>query len=284
MGMLDTGGNTLMLALWRDSKYKNAQEHAMHFFFGLGAAIAPLVVAFTIRMGFAPIHAWIATAISLCPCFVGFLALGFTPQPANETEGSIDGGLSKTVLLTGGFLFVYVGCEVAYGGYISSFTVNELNGSAIEGADMTSIYWVMLCVGRFVAAMVTSHVNHTRYLAIHIVMAVVSMIMLTILNSSPGGSWNGTVVATMVFGFALAPLFPGAMLLAEETLGRGMLATEASVIVVLAALGESMCPGIIGFAMSEKTIYFGWGFIIMGTLAGVFFIAVLSMEMDDTHD
>jgi len=275
MGMLDTGGNTLMLTLWRDSEYQYGHEHAMHFFFGFGAAVAPQVVAWFVAGGDAAMHAWLATSISLCPCCAGFLFLALTAQPKNEHEGDVGASLNKIVLLTGFFLFFYVGTEVAYGGYISTFTRTRLDASQVDGAHMTSIYWAMLSVGRLVAALVTSHVNHTKYLAIHLVMAAVAIAILTFSNLCPTGSWHGVLVGTVIFGFALAPLFPGAMLLAEERLGRGMLGTEASVIVVMAALGESICPGVVGLAMAQETIYFGWALLIACTFCGLFFIAVL---------
>merc|ERR1712176_319252 len=99
--------------------------------------------------------------------------------------------------------------------------------------------------------------------------------VLSITNLNEEGSWWGTMTGTLIFGFALAPLFPGAMLLAEETLGRGMLGTEAAVIVVLAALGESFCPGIIGLVMTEGITYFGWAFLVMCSFSGLFFVSVL---------
>eukprot|EP00930_Biecheleria_cincta_P086381 TRINITY_DN75682_c0_g1_i1.p1 TRINITY_DN75682_c0_g1~~TRINITY_DN75682_c0_g1_i1.p1 ORF type:complete len:432 (+),score=58.28 TRINITY_DN75682_c0_g1_i1:37-1332(+) len=282
MGMLDTGGNSLMLTIWQDSEYKNGHEHAMHFFFGLGAAVAPLVVAFTIDGGLLAMQAWTATAISLCPCCLGFLLLAFTPPPSNEDKDGADKSASiiswpsKTIVFTGVFLFIYVGTEVAYGGYLSEFVKEQLHASAAEGARVTSVYWAMLCAGRFVAALVTSHVNHTTYLAVHIFMAAAAMALLIITNLLQGGSWWGTVAGTSIFGFALAPLFPGAMLLAEETLGRSMKGTEASAVVVLAAFGESICPGAVGLAMHRGAIYFGCFFLATSVVSGCTFAAILN--------
>merc|ERR1712048_1283035 len=66
------------------------------------------------------------------------------------------------------------------------------------------------------------------------------------------------VVPTAVVGFAFAPLFPGAMLVAEELLGGAMSGRAASLIVTAAAAGESFFPMATGAAIPTHPNWFSW--------------------------
>jgi len=261
-----------MLALWRDSPLQKGFEHAFHFFFALGATAAPLVVRLVLQYGRAATVAWYAVALLLFPGGVSLLALAITSQPdASGGEDGHDGkprsSMPMAVALTGAFLFVYVGIEVAFGGYLDLFVVHWLGASRIEAAGLTSVYWAALCVGRAVAAVVTPFVNHTRYLAVHLILAVVASLTLGLATLNANvvyPDWySGVVVPSALFGFALAPLFPGAILVAEELLGGPVSARHVGAIVGAAAAGEMTLPMIVGALVSIKPICFAWSHLVL---------------------
>lgn len=280
MGMLDTVGNVVIMNLWAGSKYQNAFVHAFHFFFGLGAALAPAAVGCLLEMGLRPMLAWTGVGLFLAPGTLGFLVLACFPQPqlADEPSG---GSVNVVVVLTGLFLFVYVGIEVAFGAYIDSFATVWLGAPAVEAARLTSFYWGSLCAGRFVAAIVTPYVHHSRYLAAHLVLAVVSVAVLTAGTGDPSAldvgssDWQlDVVMPTALFGFALAPLFPGALLVAAELLGVDELSgTAASVSVALAALGEMLLPLGVGGLFDVRPTYFCWAQLALCIISAVLFLA-----------
>merc|ERR1712176_197964 len=128
---------------------------------------------------------------------------------------------------------------------IDAFSRRWLQASATVAAELTASYWAMLCVGRLVAAIVTPYVDHTKYLAAHLILAIASISVLTVATHEPvavsegsWGWWAGVVTPTALFGFALAPLFPGAMLVAEELLGKSLSGRAASIMVFSASAGE----------------------------------------------
>lgn len=279
MGMLDTVGNVVIMNLWAGSKYQNAFVHAFHFSFGLGAALAPVVVGCLLGIGLQPMLAWTGVGLFLAPGTLGFLVLACFPQPklADEPSG---GSVNAIVLLTGLFLFVYVGIEVAFGAFIDSFATIWLGAPAVDAARLTSFYWGSLCVGRFVAAIVTPYVHHARYLAAHLVLAVVSVAVLTAGTGDPSGLDVGSsdwqfdiVIPTALFGFALAPLFPGALLIAAELLGVDELSgSAASVSVALAALGEMLLPLGVGGLFDVRPTYFCWAQLVLCVICTFLFL------------
>eukprot|EP00913_Durusdinium_trenchii_P016833 g15823.t1 len=117
MGLLDTGGNVLMLTVWRGSTHVNGAVHGFHFLFGLGAFIAPLCVSFVLRHDADAVQAWFVPVATYAPACVALLLLSFQPQPKTAAEDSEAKALPRIVLLTGAFLLTYVGLEVAFGGY-----------------------------------------------------------------------------------------------------------------------------------------------------------------------
>eukprot|EP00971_Amphidinium_carterae_P293066 5818861-Amphidinium_carterae.1 len=65
--------------------------------------------------------------------------------------------MNRIVIGAAAFLFVYVGLEVTYGGYIDAFAVKWLKADEAAAAWLTSVYWGSLCAGRLVAAAATPY-------------------------------------------------------------------------------------------------------------------------------
>ncbi|CAK9106422.1 unnamed protein product [Durusdinium trenchii] len=232
MGLLDTGGNVLMLTVWRGSTHVNGAVHGFHFLFGLGAFIAPLCVSFVLRHDADAVQAWFVPVATYAPACVALLLLSFQPQPKTAAEDSEAKALPRIVLLTGAFLLTYVGLEVAFGGYVDPFAVQALGQSKVHAAELTSLYWAALSAARLVATLVTPYVNHYRYIQLHLLLAWTSMFAFSF------GGVKMIVLSTFLYGFALGPLFPGALLVAEEKLAPEPLdGRAAGFTVACAALG-----------------------------------------------
>jgi len=282
MGMLDTGGNVIMLALWRGSKFLNGLLHGFHFVFGFGALVGPAVVNAFRCAGFEGSTAWMGTGVCLMPCCIGFGVLCFLPHPdmIKEEEGAAS-PWTRAVVLSAVFLFMYVGNEVTYGGFITIFLEMHLGINSEAATTMASLYWGMLSLGRLVATAVTSHINHTKYLVAHLVAGIVAVSVLGGVSTNPAlvtmnglGWWAGVVVPTAAVGFAFAPLFPGAMLVTEELLGGAMSGRAASLIVTAAACGEAFFPIVTGTAIPPHPNWFSW--IMLASCCAMLAIFILN--------
>lgn len=81
------------------------------------------------------------------------------------------------------------------------------------------------------------------------------------------------MLPTALFGFALAPLFPGALLIAAELLGVEELSGRAaSVSVAMAALGEMLLPLGVGALFDVRPTYFCWAQLALCVVAGGLFL------------
>jgi len=122
-GSLEVGNNTLLVWLYRDrvSPYMNA----LHFFFGVGAVLSPLIIARTTSSG-GDIR-WVYWVLSLAAIPVA-VWLGRLPSPVNlhASQPGQSGQINNLlVALVAILLFLYVGAEASYGGWIYTYTINQ---------------------------------------------------------------------------------------------------------------------------------------------------------------
>ncbi|CAE6908832.1 mfsd4b [Symbiodinium natans] len=249
-----------MLTVWRGSKYVNAAVHGFHFLFGLGAFVAPLCVGLALSEGRPAVEAWYSPSAGFLPAMLTLGLLVSHAQPSTKSEEGETSGLPKVVLWTGAFLLSYVGLEVAFGGYVDAFAVRHLHVSKVAAANLTSLYWAALSAARLVATLVTPYVNHYRYIQLHLLGAFASMAAFAQSSWRPGTGLSGEVVlCTFLYGFSLGPLFPGALLVAEEKLHPEPLGGRAAgFTVACAALGEMILPLLTGLCFDIEVTSFAF--------------------------
>ena len=145
-GALDVGGNVMLVRVHASGvgPYMNG----LHFFFGVGAFVAPVVVAQSTQGVKLPY--WIL-ALALLPV-AGWLLRLPSPAASLKDEGhTARPSDSRLVVLIALFLFLYVGAEVSFGGWIYTYTVALKLGGAATAAYITSAFWGSLTLGRLLA-------------------------------------------------------------------------------------------------------------------------------------
>ncbi|CAE8667530.1 unnamed protein product [Polarella glacialis] len=278
-GLLDTGGNVLMLTVWRGSRHVNAAVHGFHFLFGLGFFLAPVCVSTCLRFGLEAMQAWVVAGLSFVPACLGLMLLVLQPQPqTGSQQDGADTPIGSIVLITGAFLFAYVGLEVAFGGYIDPFAVRHLLVSPVAGASLTSFYYAALCISRLAATLLTPYVNQLRYIQLHMLLACFSMAAFGVVSwSQPADAMplaQAVILFTFLYGFAIGPLFPGAFLVAEEKLAvtnEKLDGRAAGFTVACAALGEMWLPLLTGLFFAQEATSFALVQLVVCSLAGIIF-------------
>lgn len=112
MGFLDTGGNVSII--WLHGDQVGPYMQALHFAFGLGAFVSPMIVGGVIS-SFAGDPSWAFRVFGLAGFPVSVWLWTIPPTRRKEETGkTFTVGLPEkvVVLLTSIFLFFYVGAEV----------------------------------------------------------------------------------------------------------------------------------------------------------------------------
>ena len=258
-GALDVGGNALMV--WVHGREVGPYMNGLHFFFGVGSFLGPLVVALMLSLHLSAARAYWPLALLLLPVAT-WLARVASPRspasmPGDDTTtapeavperpgaGAPLAAMSRSrqgavVALIALLLLLYVGAEVAFGGWIYSYALALELGSEAGAAYLASAFWGALTVGRLLAIPLAARFRPRWILLADLLGCLASVGVILAWPSSATALWLGT----LGLGAAMASVFPTAITLAERRVritGR-----VTSWFLAGASIGAMSLPWIIG--------------------------------------
>lgn len=237
-GMVDVGGNTLLV--WVHGKKVGPFMNGLHFSYGIGATIAPLLIVPIVNWsGGIP---WVYWTLALLTLPVAAL-LSRTPSPAAITESETPEGKETDAFLVGlitVFLFLYVGAQIGFGNWIATYAQASTSVDDATAAYLTSAYWGAFTLGRLIAIPIATIFTPRRILWMNLIGALAS---LSLIVGAPGTTW-ALWVGSMGLGLALASTFPTMFLLAETYLP--MTGKLTSTFFIGISLGSMGLPWLIG--------------------------------------
>jgi FHS family Na+ dependent glucose MFS transporter 1 len=239
---LDVACNTLLA--WLHGERVGPFMQGLHLCFGIGALLAPAIVAQALRLGFGLDSAYWIMALLAAPLL---LAVPLVPSPARRSfERAFDPELPSPSVLRALplaiLLMLYVGLEVAYGGWIFTYATRLQLLSPADAAYLTSLYWGTFTLGRLVGILLASVLSMRRLLWLTITGSLAS-VALVALNTHVTALWIGTAL----LGISVGPIFPTVISLAEQRLG--LTGKITSVFLIFAGLGAMSIPWLIGALM-----------------------------------
>lgn len=146
---IDAGGNTMLL--WAYGKEAGPIMNGLHFFFGLGAFLSPIVVAQLLLLTDSILWGYWALALPVIPIMI-YVARQPSPtiRRTEQANRSRRADL-RLVLLASLFLLLYVGAEVSYGGWIFTYAASQSLMSETAASYLTSAFWGALTAGRLLS-------------------------------------------------------------------------------------------------------------------------------------
>jgi len=251
-GANDVGCNTLLL--WVHGKSAGPYVNGLHFFFGLGAFIAPLVLAGILSLtGGIQWVFWIFALASL-PLIVWLWRLPeLPPQTEDGENGRTPIPYIPVILLALAFL-MYVGAEVSFGNWVYTYALTLGLGTAITSAYLTSAFWGTFTVGRLLGVWISTRARAATILFVDLVGCLASLGLILLWRDSALALWAGAIGV----GLFMASVFPTMLLLA----GERMHVTGAMTgwFLVGGGAGGMIWPWLIGQA------FVGMGPVAMPTL------------------
>lgn len=266
-GAVDVGGNTLLV--WVHRHRVGPFMNALHFFFGVGAFISPLVVGQAILRSGGITWAYWLLALLILPSALWVLRL---PSPAKETAAKDDPAGQTNYLLVGLivlFFFFYTGIEAGMGGW--TFTYATSLGMPEEmAAYLNSAFWGALTLGRLLSIPLAARFRPRSILLSDLAGCLVSLAIILLWPGSPLAIWIGVLGV----GLSIASVFPTTLSLAE----RRMVITGQMTgwFFVGASAGAMFLPWLIGqlFEAGGPQIVV-WVILVDTTLAtSIFFVLI----------
>ncbi|XP_054841845.1 sodium-dependent glucose transporter 1 [Eublepharis macularius] len=276
MGVLDTGGNVLALATWREEVGPHLQ--ALHFSFALGAFVAPILAKmalsgsttdpevhlnssddnqaslnsadlFGLKLHLNTNLLWSYVLIGtylLLVALTFFILYLKRNHIQDRTKLSVQKYQTAKyhyalIILLSIFFFCYVGAEVTYGSYIFTYAKIFINMKENEAAGLNSLFWGTFAACRGLAICFATCSYPGTMILLSIIGTTVSSLLLALFSTHPASLWLGSAV----YGASMATIFPsGISWLEQYTTIEGK---SASMFVIGAALGEMCIPALVGF-------------------------------------
>jgi FHS family Na+ dependent glucose MFS transporter 1 len=138
------------------------------------------------------------------------------------------------------FFFLYVGAEVAYGGWIYTYTLTLNLASAANSAYLTSLFWGSFMIGRLVGIPIAARFSAYRVLTVDLLGCLASISLLMIWPES----LTAVILCTIGIGLSMASIFPTTIVWVE----RQMTITGRSArwFFVAAGAGGMFLPWLVG--------------------------------------
>ncbi len=237
-GMLTVSGNALLI--WLHGDAVPPFMNMLHFSYGVGTSITPLIIAQTLPLQDGLVWSYGLLALLALPAALFPLFLR-SPRPLQpEVNAAPRLFRPDLVALLTLIFFGYAAASYAVGGWIFTYATRMQLFDETSAAYLTSVYWGALTVGRLVSIPLAARLKPNRILLIDILGALAFSALMALLPGSP----LALVVGTAGLGFFLATIFPTTMSLAGRVLAINGKVT--SIFSSGSSLGTLFVPWLVG--------------------------------------
>ncbi len=237
-GALDVGCNTLLT--WIHGEKVGPFMNGLHFFFGVGSFVAPLIFAQAVlAAGEIRWAYWFFSLLTL-PMAVWFW---FMPSPPirTRTPEAVNGKPINGLFLLIVFFFVFtVGLELGFGNWIYTFSSRLHLTSESGAAYLTSAFWGSFSVGRLLGIGISSRLRPQTILITDLAGCLAAFAILLLWPVSSLALWAGTIL----MGLSIASVFATGMAFAEQRLSLS--GAMIGWILVGGGIGGMVFPWMIG--------------------------------------
>ncbi|MDP6110221.1 MAG: MFS transporter [Planctomycetota bacterium] len=237
-GTLDVGCNTLLV--WSHPRSVGPFMNGLHFFFGVGSFLSPIVVAEVVYLtGGIKWAFWVLALLNLPVVFWLMLFPG-PPIPAGEEDNRDEAKKKAPVAPFVLFFLLYVGAEVAMGGWVYAYALTLESVDKSKAAYLTSAFWGALTVGRLLGIPASAKFRPVSVLAVDLLGCLLCAGLMLAWQQSLVGLW----ITTLGLGLSMASIFPMTLALAGERMtitGR-----VTGWFFVGSSIGSMTLPWLIG--------------------------------------
>lgn len=243
IGMIDAGINTYIV---------NDPQHAhligtLHAFYGIGALSGPAVATtlLAIGLGWRQVYLVLAGVVGLLVVAVLWAVVQrYRPMQVSASAPAAWANLhmalkTPVVLVTGLFLLIYVGTEVAVGNW--AYTVQHVGRGtpALIAGYSISAYWLGLTLGRFSLGRLMARFGAIGMINASLLLLTVGLVSWWLLP----GQW----LSLPLIGFALAAIFPATIWLIPRRTSAAIVPAAVGFATSVASLGAATVPSAVGW-------------------------------------
>lgn len=240
----------------------NTVQGLLHGSFSIGAGLGPLISGTMFSVAKAPWWTWYYVLLAVIAVQGVVLMLAFRAEDARRYRDALEkselergstsdaqsGGTGnssifrhKVTWICALFFLAYVGTEGAIAGWIVTFMLRARRASPYLASLSSSGFWIGQAAGRFTLGAATDRVGIRRATSAYLSVAVIAQLLLTLVDVA-----GVSLVAVIVIGFFLGPLFPSGIVMIAGLLPKGMHVAAVSFVASVGQLGAALLPFALG--------------------------------------
>ncbi|MGE0130366.1 MAG: MFS transporter [Blastocatellales bacterium] len=271
---INVGGNALITLV--HGERVRPFISTLHFAFGLGGFLAPMLVARMMhRADSLHLTYWLLALVIIPVALITFIA----PSPALSEHKHLDSAKPLPMLmiaLFAIFFFLEIGAEATMMGWYFSYATERGMG-AQTAAYMNSGFWAAFTVGRLATIWMTIRFNVVTLIVTYLSVTMLIALSLLIFAPAPFVLWFGAIG----LGLAVAPVFPSMFGLAQRVLGLSGKVT--GFLLVGSSAGSMFWPWLTGqFFKSHGPQVMAWIVLLnlIGALAALALLVSRSIRAE----
>lgn len=231
-GVLNISTNLVLLRHFQ--AHAAAPVNMLAALFGVGAILGPLLLgALLPRVGLPFMLVALLAAFAIVP---NLRLPEPGPLPPKRNGLPAFGPLLGFLVL----LLVYVASEVSGAAWEATHLTPYFGVE--QAAYLTSLYWLALTIGRFIATPLSAHISPQRLVLGAAALALVGALLTHVIPIAPA--------AYMLLGFAFAPIFPTSLVWLQHVF-PGRVEQVTPLVMSVANFGAVISAPVIGLAVTR---------------------------------
>lgn len=210
--VLEVGSNLMLI--WVHESHVGPFLNGLHFFFGFGALLGPIIAAQVINLGKPIVIAYRVIAIIAIPIALFIFSQQSPKRNINDGllhNGDLTAGQAQLVILC--LLIIFsAGIKSSIGTWIFTYTTTTGISSETAASYLTSMFWGMLTFGRLIGIPISIRFRPRRIVLVGLIGGLVSIAILLLKPTS----LSFVRLGVCGLGLSLGPQVPNLLSLAEE--------------------------------------------------------------------
>jgi fucose permease len=248
----------------------------LHACFGVGSAVAPLLLNFVLAQG----GTW-RTTYTVIAVLYGVLLLliivtrgQWTVHPAGDGDGVKPASSRATLALVVVWLgiavfFVYGGVEIVPSDWGARLFTAARGIEQTEANNRISLYWFFFTIGRIVFGFIVPYFSARLLMRLCMIGTIIGAVLLALPPSDPANTIG--VIGLVLGAFAMSPLFALLVTATQERLGPAHAPNAISFQVAAASAGIGVLPALTGLIAQDTPSAVPVVWIVLGVVLLVLF-------------
>ncbi|KAF1978855.1 MFS general substrate transporter [Bimuria novae-zelandiae CBS 107.79] len=254
----------------------NVVSGLLHGSYSAGAAVGPFATGLWIARTARPWWEWyyVLAGVSILELII--LMAAFRREDASRYRQSNNHMIleqsstsSKEIFkhpgtwFSASYFLTYVGIEAAISGWVVSFMTRSRHASVSIASLSSSGFWGGMAVGRLTLGYMTDRIGVRRAAAMYLSCAIGLLLIFALVSSL-----IVSILAMMIAGFVMGPLFPSGVVVLSELLLRELHVAAVSFVASIGQIGAAALPFGIGAVVQGLGIgVFRWVILIFACIA-----------------